>query len=96
MSSQFPFTSTGIMPQPGNYEELTAWAERFCDFVAEQMSAAALDKKVLALDSFTVADAPNATQAGLLIYVTDEVGGATVAYSNGTNWLRVTDGAVIS
>jgi hypothetical protein len=33
---------------------------------------------------------------GGLIYVTDEVGGGSLAYSNGTNWLRIYDNAIIS
>lgn len=31
-----------------------------------------------------------------IILVTDDIGGAVLAYSDGTNWLRVTDRAVIS
>lgn len=34
--------------------------------------------------------------AGGLTYITDEVGGAVLAWSDGTNWRRVTDGAIIS
>lgn len=51
----------------------------------------------LKLASFNVADAPDeATWAGSLIYVPDETGGPTVAYSNGTNWKRVYDNTTIS
>lgn len=31
-----------------------------------------------------------------LIFVYDESGGPTLAYSNGTNWLRTSDGAIVS
>ena len=31
-----------------------------------------------------------------LIFVTDEAGGAVLAFSDGTNWRRVTDRAVVS
>lgn len=48
------------------------------------------------LPSYTVAGAPSAATAGGLIYVSNEVGGAVVAFSDGTNWRRVTDRAVIS
>jgi hypothetical protein len=34
--------------------------------------------------------------AGALLYVTDEAGGAVMAFSDGTNWRRVTDRAVVS
>jgi hypothetical protein len=37
-----------------------------------------------------------ATTAGRLIYVSDESGGAVVAFSDGTNWRRLTDRAVVT
>lgn len=48
------------------------------------------------LPSYTVAGVPSASPAGRIIYVADETGGATLAFSDGTNWRRVTDNAVIS
>jgi hypothetical protein len=51
----------------------------------------------LKLVQYAVADLPAASgYAGSLVYVTDETGGATVAYSNGTSWLRVYDAATVS
>jgi hypothetical protein len=51
----------------------------------------------LLLKSYTVATLPTASdwESGL-IYVSDEAGGATVAVSNGTNWVRVQDLATVS
>lgn len=48
--------------------------------------------------SFTVATVPSASTAGAgaLIFVSNESGGAVTAFSDGTNWRRVTDRAVIS
>lgn len=48
--------------------------------------------------SYTVAGVPSASAAvaGTVIYVTNEVGGATLAYSNGTNWKRIRDDVNIS
>jgi Protein of unknown function (DUF2793) len=46
--------------------------------------------------SYTVAGVPTAAAAGQMIYVSDESGGAVLAFSDGTNWRRVTDRAVIS
>lgn len=37
-----------------------------------------------------------AANAGSLIYVTDETGGATIAFSDGTNWRRVQDRNIVS
>jgi hypothetical protein len=49
------------------------------------------------LASFTVATVPSAANnPRVLIYVSNEAGGATVAFSDSTNWRRVQDRAVIS
>jgi hypothetical protein len=48
------------------------------------------------LISYTVATLPSATTVGQMIYVTDETGGAVPAFSDGTNFRRVTDRAVVS
>lgn len=47
---------------------------------------------------FSVTTAPVATSypSGTIIYVYDEIGGATIAFSDGTNWRRVTDRAIIA
>lgn len=51
----------------------------------------------LLLKSYTVATVPTASEwTGGLIYVSDETGGATVAVSNGTNWVRLQDLATVS
>ena len=44
--------------------------------------------------SSTVAGLPSASPAGQIIYVSNETGGATLAFSDGTNWRRVHDRAV--
>lgn len=48
--------------------------------------------------SFTVATVPSASThgAGSVIYVSNESGGAVPAYSDGTNWRRVTDRTIIT
>ncbi len=49
------------------------------------------------LMSYTVAGLPSAaTYANHLIYVSDETGGAVPAFSDGTNWRRVTDRTIVS
>jgi hypothetical protein len=47
-------------------------------------------------DSFTVSSLPSATQPGQMIYVSDETGGSVMAFSDGSNWRRITDRAVVS
>ena len=46
---------------------------------------------------YTVATVPDVVAyAGSTVFVTDEAGGPTLAYSDGTNWKRVYDNAAIS
>jgi len=49
-------------------------------------------------DSYTVSEANNIAikSTGDMIFVSDEVGGAVMAFYDGTNWRRITDRAVIS
>ncbi len=46
--------------------------------------------------SYTVAGVPSASVAARYIYVSNESGGAVMAFSDGTNWRRVTDRAIIT
>lgn len=48
------------------------------------------------MPSYAKASLPAAAVAGALIYVTDDVGGAVPAFTDGTDWRRVTDRAVIA
>lgn len=50
----------------------------------------------LKLAEYTVLTLPSATLSGQMIYVTDETGGAVPAFSDGTNWRRTTDRAIVS
>lgn len=47
-------------------------------------------------DSFTVSTLPDASQPGQMIFVSDETGGATMAFSDGSNWRRITDRQIVS
>jgi hypothetical protein len=46
--------------------------------------------------SYTVTTLPSAATAGQMIYISNESGGAVLAFSDGTNWRRVTDRAIVS
>jgi len=54
------------------------------------------------LAGYSVTALPSASDNGSLndftslIYIYDEVGGATLAFSDGTNWRRVQDRAIVS
>lgn len=46
--------------------------------------------------TYTVAGVPSASPAGQMAFISDETGGAVLAFSDATNWRRVTDRAVIA
>ena len=49
------------------------------------------------LASYTVAGVPAASKnTACMVYISNESGGAVPAFSDGTNWRRVTDRAIIS
>lgn len=48
------------------------------------------------LPNYSVARLPPATRSGVQIYVTNETGGACVAYADGTTWRRVRDDVEVS
>ena len=51
----------------------------------------------IAISTRTVANIGDATlRTGAVVFVTDEAGGATLAYSDGTNWRRVQDRTIVS
>ena len=48
------------------------------------------------LKSYTVATLPAVPTTPGLVFVSDETAGAVPAFSDGTNWRRVTDRAIVS
>jgi hypothetical protein len=50
----------------------------------------------LVLPSYTVATLPSAGVSAQVVYISNESGGAVLAFSDGTNWRRVTDRAIVS
>lgn len=73
--------------------EFQAFIQRLIDAV-NNVSLAGL----VSCKSYTVATLPSASDkgAGKLVYVSDETGGAVIAFSDGTNWRRVTDRTIVS
>jgi len=51
---------------------------------------------ILSLESYTVTTLPNIPDDPALIFVSDESGGAVPAFSDGANWRRVTDRAIVT
>lgn len=88
------------LPLLGDVNHLPQWAASLVRTLESQLADMERTKQTRGrthhLRNVTVAELPEATPAGKLLYVSDEVGGATVAFSDGTNWRRVTDNAIVS
>lgn len=53
--------------------------------------------EALKMSSYTVSALPPAASwTGSMVYVSDETGGAVTAFSDGSDWRRTTDRAVVS
>lgn len=63
--------------------------------IARRVNAALVPDGTEGFKSFTVATLP-AVVTSAMIYVSDESGGATLAFGDGTNWRRVQDRAIVS
>lgn len=89
-----------MIPQPTNFADWRLWAVQLVrvliPFMTETQATYFRQGQIPKLASYTVATVPSATEPGRMIYVSDETGGAVVAFSDGTNWRRVTDRAVVS
>jgi hypothetical protein len=48
------------------------------------------------INEYSVSDLPDVTGNEKRIFVTDETGGYTLAFTDGTNWRRVQDRAIVS
>lgn len=86
-------TDTGIYRSGVNELAFTTGATQAGYFDASQNLHVT---NIAYVGSFTVAGLPSASTAAGIIYVSDETGGATLAFSDGTNWRRVQDRAVVS
>jgi hypothetical protein len=74
-----------------------SWAHRFVQDVNRELAALQAGKRPARLLPCVKASLPKAADWPYSwIFVTDEVGGATPAFSDGTNWRRAADRAVVS
>lgn len=71
--------------------------QSFFDDLQIKLNAKLLGEFIV-LESYTVATLPTVPVASSpgIIYVSDETGGPVLAFSDGTNWRRCTDRAIVS
>ena len=88
------------LPLLMNDNNLIPWAQemvRALEYYIKQHEQSAQNRgEPFVLGVYTVATLPDPTLSGQLIYVSNESGGATLAFSDGSNWRRVQDRAVCS
>lgn len=76
--------------------EATPELQAYLDDIEQRLNSMLLGASVR-LPVYTVATVPDASAwNGSWIHVSDETGGAVPAFSDGTNWRRCTDRAVVS
>lgn len=83
--------------QPREDESWQTWVRRW--ILWNRLQARPLQG--LQLPVFSLSNLPRSGKSGMMIFVNDETGGPTPAYSvltatGGSNWHRVADGAVVS
>ncbi len=93
---------THSVAKPGHGEQIiregiaTPTLQLYLDEIEEKLNSFLLGDSVI-FPEWTVATLPSVTKnKGGQINVTDEVGGYVPAFSDGTNWRRVTDRIVVS
>ena len=89
-----------MIPDTRGFPTWQKWAEQVVRilnaFMGRVEGSFVRQRQIVYLRSFTVAALPSAAEPGGVIYVSDEAGGAVMAFSDGTNWRRVTDRVVVS
>jgi hypothetical protein len=89
-----------MIPNPAGYPAWQNWAlavtRVLTPFITKAESTFYRQGQIPQVATFAVANLPSATDPARIIYVSDETGGAVLAFSDGTNWRRVTDRSVVA
>ena len=86
-----------LTPPPTRVEEFNSVWRKWINSLFERVN-----EGPFLIRGYTVADAPDAAEwsdgidYSALVYISDETGGATLAFSDGTDWRRVQDRTIIS
>lgn len=78
-----------MIPNVEMYSHWDDWARALTKHIKAQSS----DVRLLEVSKDRLP--PAAPNRAVLLYITDATGGAVPAYSDGTNWRRVTDGTIV-
>lgn len=84
-----------ILPLPSLFgdRDWKGWASALVKILVHR---SALEASLQPQPTFFLVKLPKPNPGGLLVFVPDESGGPTLAYSDGSDWRRVYDNAVVS
>jgi hypothetical protein len=89
-----------MIPNPSSYRKWELWGNQvqtvLTPFMSRIESTFFRQGRIPRLASFIAAELPSPQTPGEIIYVSDETSGAVIAFSDGTNWRRTTDRAIVS
>jgi hypothetical protein len=99
-ANQFRFEIAGTLEADINASGLRLGSggtrvNQFGDLATSSLSDGLVFSGTVEVPTSTVAGVPTAT-AGRIAYISDESGGAVLAFADGTNWRRSTDRAIVS
>ncbi len=89
-----------MIANPRGFARWEDWAHQaqqiLTPFMTRVETAFFRQGQVLRLARHSVAALPDPAPPGRLIYLSDDSGGAVIAFSDGTAWRRMTDRTVVS
>jgi len=89
-----------MIPDPQRYPDWPQWAIQVVrvlqPFMSEVQAAFTRQGVAHQMPTYTVSTLPDAALPCRWIYVSDETGGATPAFNDGSDWRRASDRAVVS
>jgi len=90
-----------MIPNPKIFPDWSSWANQIQTILnpfMERVENGSFFRqgRIPEIQSFVVGSLPNPKKPGRLIFVSNESGGAVLAFSDGTNFRRVTDRAIVS
>lgn len=77
-----------IFAEPGQYSTWQDWARAHLSIIGQQTQ-----RQILKLVPYAVAKLPSPNEDGMVVFATDEIGGAVPVFSHNGEWKRVTDRA---
>jgi len=89
-------TQIRIPPLNGtSASEIQQWARQVSQAVEKTLAGLVADINASPIRSYEVDGLPDPTGTKRVIFVSDETGGAVLAFNDGTNWRRCTDRNIV-